>query len=68
MQWKLPLFKLNYSYLEKKAVDEVIKSNWLSMGEKTIELHELRVMLCTNYLKGFNLLWHGRLRLEWEQS
>lgn len=41
MQWKLPLFKLNYNYLEKKAVDEVIKSNWLSMGEKTIELEKM---------------------------
>lgn len=33
--WKIPLFDLDYGDAEKDAVVEVIKSKWLSSGEKT---------------------------------
>jgi dTDP-4-amino-4,6-dideoxygalactose transaminase len=33
--WKIPLFDLDYGDSEQKAVSEVIKSKWLSSGEKT---------------------------------
>lgn len=34
--WKVQLFKLNFDELEEKAVSDVVKSGWLTMGEKTI--------------------------------
>ena len=37
--WKTQLFKLNYDNREKEAVDEVLSSGWITMGEKT-ELFE----------------------------
>lgn len=33
--WKVPLFDLNYDTREELAVQEVIASRWLTMGEKT---------------------------------
>lgn len=33
--WKVPLFKLNFDECEEKAVAEVIRSGWLTMGEET---------------------------------
>lgn len=33
--WKVPLFDLNYDSREELAVQEVIVSRWLTMGEKT---------------------------------
>ena len=33
--WKVPLFDLNYDLREEKAVQEVLTSRWLTMGEKT---------------------------------
>ncbi|WP_319577738.1 DegT/DnrJ/EryC1/StrS family aminotransferase [uncultured Desulfobacter sp.] len=33
--WKIPLFDLNYDAREQEAVSEVLKSKWLSAGEKT---------------------------------
>lgn len=35
--WDIQLFKLNFNDLEKKAVNEVIDSEWLTMGEKTVK-------------------------------
>lgn len=35
--WKVQLFKLNYGKKEYKAVEKVLKSGWITMGEKTIE-------------------------------
>lgn len=35
--WKIPLFDLNYGEEEKKAVNEVLESKWLSSGIKTKE-------------------------------
>ena len=35
--WKVPLFDLNYNCEEEKAVQEVLRSKWLTMGPKTIE-------------------------------
>lgn len=35
--WKVQLFKLNYDDAEPKAVDEVVRSGWITMGEKTKE-------------------------------
>jgi len=33
--WKIPLFDLDYTEVEKNAVVEVLDSKWLSSGEKT---------------------------------
>lgn len=33
--WKIQLFKLNYDHRELEAVESVIHSRWLTMGEKT---------------------------------
>lgn len=35
--WKVQLFKLNYTDEEEAAVVDVVRSGWLTMGEKTIE-------------------------------
>ncbi len=35
--WKVQLFKLNYDERELAAVTEVVKSGWITMGEKTKE-------------------------------
>ncbi len=34
-RWEVPLFELNYDEREIEAVDEVIRSGWITMGEKT---------------------------------
>ncbi|MBU1752548.1 DegT/DnrJ/EryC1/StrS family aminotransferase [bacterium] len=34
--WKIQLFKLNYDDREVQAVADVVKSGWITMGEKTI--------------------------------
>ncbi len=36
MNWKVQLFKLNFDQREEEAVAEVIRSGWLTMGEKTV--------------------------------
>jgi dTDP-4-amino-4,6-dideoxygalactose transaminase len=33
--WKIPLFELNYDERELRAAMEVIRSGWITMGEKT---------------------------------
>jgi dTDP-4-amino-4,6-dideoxygalactose transaminase len=33
--WKVQLFELNYDERERKAVDEVLDSGWITMGERT---------------------------------
>ena len=38
--YKIPLFKLNYDEKEKIAVEKVISTHWLTMGEKTLELEK----------------------------
>jgi len=35
MDWKVQLFKLNFDHLERVAVNDVLDSGWLTMGEKT---------------------------------
>ncbi len=35
--WKVQLFKLNYDERETKAVNDVVESGWITMGEKTKE-------------------------------
>lgn len=36
MDWKVQLFKLNYDHREAEAVAEVIRSGWLTMGDRTV--------------------------------
>lgn len=38
MSFNIPLFKLNYDENEERAINDVLKSKWLSMGEKTMLL------------------------------
>jgi dTDP-4-amino-4,6-dideoxygalactose transaminase len=38
--WKVPLFELNYDHRESKAVQDVLDSQWLTMGEQTIAFEE----------------------------
>ena len=38
--WKVPLFDLDYDEREQKAVQEVLDSKWLSMGEKTTDFEK----------------------------
>lgn len=38
--WKVQLFKLNYDDREVQAVVDVIKSGWITMGEKTKEFEK----------------------------
>jgi dTDP-4-amino-4,6-dideoxygalactose transaminase len=37
MDYKIPLFDLNFDLEEEKAVCEVVRSKWISMGPKTTE-------------------------------
>ena len=37
MKWRVPLFDLTYGAEEEQAVLEVLRSRWLTMGEKTEE-------------------------------
>lgn len=58
MAYRVPLFDLNYDEAEERAVVEVLRSKWISMGPKTAELervfathvgakHALAVSNCT---------------------
>lgn len=38
--WKIPLFDLDYDAREHKAVEEVLDSKWLSMGQRTAEFEK----------------------------
>lgn len=38
--YKIPLFKLNYDDKEKKAIQKVIETEWLTMGKQTITLEK----------------------------
>lgn len=38
--WKIQLFELNYDDREEKAVSQVLKSRWITMGEKTKNFEE----------------------------
>lgn len=38
--WKVPLFELNYDSTESKAVQDVLDSQWLTMGERTIAFEQ----------------------------
>lgn len=40
MNWRVPLADLNYDQAERKAVREVIESEWLTMGAVTQEFEE----------------------------
>jgi dTDP-4-amino-4,6-dideoxygalactose transaminase len=37
MEWKIPLFDLNFGEAEKQAVNAVMDSKWISAGSKTAE-------------------------------
>ena len=40
MNYKIPLFDLNYDEQEAKAAYDVIKSGWIYTGPKCLELEE----------------------------
>jgi len=40
MSWKIPLFNTNFDEREIEAVASIIKSGWLTMGEKTREFEQ----------------------------
>ncbi|MUP46856.1 DegT/DnrJ/EryC1/StrS family aminotransferase [Gramella sp. BOM4] len=41
MEYKIPLFDLNYDHKEENAVIDVLRSKWISQGPKSIELEEM---------------------------
>lgn len=41
MDYKIPLFDLNFGYEEEKAVTDVLRSKWISMGPKCFEFEDL---------------------------
>ncbi len=50
--WKVPLFDLNYDSSESEAVNEIISSRWLTMGEKTQTFeHQFAEMLDDSLVK-----------------
>lgn len=50
MEYKIPLFKLNFGEEEIEAVNETIRSKWISTGPKCAELENLFVdMFNVNY-------------------
>ena len=40
MKFSIPLFELNYGTEEENAVLETLRSKWISMGPKTINLEK----------------------------
>ncbi len=46
--YKVPLFKLNYNHKEEKAIKRVIKTQWLTMGQETIDLENYFSKQLTN--------------------
>jgi len=40
MAWRIPLFDLNFGKEEESAIIEVLKSKWISMGDKTKEFEQ----------------------------
>jgi len=50
MSYKIPLFDLNFTELEKRAVLETIESNWISTGPRCLEFEQkFAKMLNANY-------------------
>ncbi|WP_396168181.1 DegT/DnrJ/EryC1/StrS family aminotransferase [Flavobacterium sp.] len=48
--YKIPLFDLNFDEKEEKAVNDVIRSKWISTGPKTLEFEEkFSKLLKTDY-------------------
>lgn len=45
MEYKIPLFKLNFGEEEIDAVSETIRSKWISTGPKCEELENLFVSM-----------------------
>lgn len=53
MEYKIPLFDLNFDEREEAAVVETLKSKWISTGPKTTELEEkFSQLLSCNYALG----------------
>lgn len=38
--WKIQLFELNYDFREEEAVADVLRSRWITMGEKTKDFEQ----------------------------
>ncbi len=50
--WKVQLFKLNYDEQEKQAVNEVLDSAWITMGQKTLDFEASFTSYLGNGVKG----------------
>jgi dTDP-4-amino-4,6-dideoxygalactose transaminase len=67
--WKVQLFELNYDELEIQAVEEVVRSGWITMGPKTSEFErafqaELDGHMCTAVSSGTAALHLAMLALD----
>jgi len=55
MEYRIPLFKLNFDNKEQEAVLETIRSGWISMGPKVIEFeNKFASMLDVNHASAFS--------------
>ncbi|MCK5482678.1 MAG: DegT/DnrJ/EryC1/StrS family aminotransferase [Gemmatimonadetes bacterium] len=69
--WKVQLFELNYDELEIRAVEEVVRSGWITMGPKTSEFEsefqrQLDGHMCTAVSSGTAALHLALLALQLE--
>jgi len=67
--WKVQLFELNYDELEVQAVEEVVRSGWITMGPKTSEFEsefqrQLDGHMCTAVCSGTAALHLAMLALD----
>ena len=55
MDYRIPLFKLNFDNKEQKAILDTLRSGWISMGPKVIEFeNKFASMLNVNYVAAFS--------------
>ena len=55
MDYRIPLFKLNFDNKEQEAILDTLRSGWISMGPKVIEFeNKFASMLNVNYAAAFS--------------